>query len=132
MKVSMPALIAAGALFAAGAAFAAAEPPPTPAEISVFQEGSGYVYKTEQDLAVYTYANDPIGQSKCVGPCAKAWPPVEAPADAHKVGDWTPITREGGARQWAYKGKPVYTYSRDTPESFTGDGVGGVWKRINP
>jgi predicted lipoprotein with Yx(FWY)xxD motif len=43
-------------------------------------------------------------------------------------GDWTVIVRDDGGKQWAYKGKPLYTWSKDAkPGDKTGDGVNSVW-----
>ena len=41
--------------------------------------------------------------------------------------------RDDGVRQWAYKGKPLYTWSKDTkPGDASGDGVGGSWHIAAP
>jgi predicted lipoprotein with Yx(FWY)xxD motif len=109
----------------------AASPPSTPPEISVFQEDGAYVFRTSDGLAIYSAASDHKGRSSCFGACARTWPPVLAPRDAAPVADWTPIAR-GGARQWAYKGKPVYTYFRDHGPAANGDGIGGVWRQVKP
>ena len=45
-------------------------------------------------------------------------------------GDWSVVKRDDGSSQWAYKGKPVYTYAKDTAGKATGDGVGGVWHLV--
>jgi predicted lipoprotein with Yx(FWY)xxD motif len=107
-------------------------PPPTPAEISVFIENDRYVFKTNDDLTIYAFAHDKAGHSECTGECEKTWPPVTAPADAHRVGDWTAIARGDLARQWAYKGKPVYTYVRDEPGKTLGAGMDGAWRIVEP
>ena len=44
-----------------------------------------------------------------------------AAADAKASGDWTVVTRDDGSRQWAYKGKPVYTYKADQKAGDLGD-----------
>ncbi|MEO8186844.1 MAG: hypothetical protein ABI580_05700, partial [Burkholderiaceae bacterium] len=42
-------------------------------------------------------------------------------------------TRDDGAKQWAYKGQPLYQWANDKkPGDKTGDGVGGVWKIAKP
>ncbi|MEP7244984.1 MAG: hypothetical protein ABI885_15065, partial [Gammaproteobacteria bacterium] len=64
--------------------------------------------------------------------CAMTWPPVTAPSTASTVGHWKAIERTDKSRQWAYKGKPVYTYARDRPGQITGDGVDGLWHVVNP
>jgi predicted lipoprotein with Yx(FWY)xxD motif len=133
MRLSMSAIVAAAALLSAGAAFAAGEPPPTPTEVSVFAQGDGYVYKNIDGKAIYTNARDAAGRSNCVAASAKAWPPLLAPADARPVGDWTPIRRpDSNSHQWAYKGRPVYTCLNDDETLTSGDGIGGVWKRLVP
>lgn len=39
--------------------------------------------------------------------------------------------RTDGTMQWAYEGKPLYLWTKDTkPGDVTGDGVGGVWHVI--
>jgi len=86
-------------------------------------------------MTLYTFDKDPAnsGKSVCVDQCAKAWPPFMAPADAKAVGDYTVITRSGGAKQWAYKGKPLYTWVKDTkPGDTTGDGFRNVWRVARP
>lgn len=63
---------------------------------------------------LYTFVMDTMkGMSHCTGPCATAWPPFEAASGAKAAGDWSLITREDGAKQWAYKDKPLYTFAKD-------------------
>jgi predicted lipoprotein with Yx(FWY)xxD motif len=107
-------------------------PPPTPAEISVFIENARYIFRTNDDLSIYAYAHDKPGYSMCNGTCANTWPPVTAPADAHRVGDWSAIARRDGSRQWAYKGKPVYTYVHDEAGKALGAGMDGEWQIVEP
>lgn len=62
-----------------------------------------------------TFARDTTpGKSACNGQCATNWPPLAAAADAKDDGQWSVVTRDDGAKMWAYKGKPLYTYVRDT------------------
>ncbi len=79
-------------------------------------------------MTLYTFDKDAGGKSMCNGPCATNWPPLMASGDAKNMGDWTVVTRDDGSKQWAYKGKPVYTWVKDTkPGDKTGDGVNSVW-----
>lgn len=64
-------------------------------------------------MTLYTYDGDAAGKSTCVEACAQAWPPALAPEDAKPFGRWSVITRAGGAKQWAYGGKPLYTSAKD-------------------
>ena len=79
-------------------------------------------------MTLYTFDKDEGGKSMCNGPCAANWPPLMAGADAKASGDWAIVTRDDGAKQWAYKGKPVYLWAKDTkPGDKTGDGFNSVW-----
>jgi predicted lipoprotein with Yx(FWY)xxD motif len=81
-------------------------------------------------MTLYTFDKDSAGAGKsvCNGQCARNWPPYLASADAKAGYDWSIVTRDDGARQWAYKGKPLYFWIKDRkPGDTTGDGVGNVW-----
>jgi predicted lipoprotein with Yx(FWY)xxD motif len=79
-------------------------------------------------MTLYTFDKDAGGKSTCNGPCAANWPPLMAAADAKAGGDWSIVTRDDGAKQWAYRGKPVYLWSKDQkPGDKTGDGFNSVW-----
>ena len=79
-------------------------------------------------MTLYTFDKDAGGKSACNGPCAANWPPLMAGADAKASGDWSIVTRDEGAKQWAYKGKPVYLWVKDQkPGDKTGDGVNSIW-----
>ncbi|UXH77300.1 COG4315 family predicted lipoprotein [Roseateles amylovorans] len=85
------------------------------------------------EMTLYTFDKDTAGKSACNGPCAKNWPPLVAKADDKPAGEWTLITRDDGAKQWAYKGKPLYFWVKDTkPGDRTGDGVNQVWHTAKP
>ena len=56
-----------------------------------------------------------VGMSHCEDDCARMWPPLAAPKSAKAFGDWSVIPRPDGSAQWAYKTKPLYTYSEDRP-----------------
>jgi predicted lipoprotein with Yx(FWY)xxD motif len=107
---------------------------PLPAAISLVQEANDYHFTDDDGGALYTFDRDSAGESACVGQCATRWLPVPASGDAHQVGDWAPIRRNDGSLQWAYKGKPVYTFTGDTnPGQHNGDGADdGAWHWLNP
>jgi predicted lipoprotein with Yx(FWY)xxD motif len=82
-------------------------------------------------MTLYTFDKDAAGSGKstCNGPCATNWPPLLAATDAKSSGDYTIITRDEGARQWAYKGKPLYLWIKDSkPGDRTGDGFNNAWR----
>jgi predicted lipoprotein with Yx(FWY)xxD motif len=79
-------------------------------------------------MTLYVFDKDAGGKSACNGPCAANWPPLAATGDAKDMGDWTVVTRDDGSKQWAYKGKPLYAWAKDTkPGDKTGDGLNNVW-----
>jgi predicted lipoprotein with Yx(FWY)xxD motif len=84
-------------------------------------------------MTLYTFDKDGGGKSACNGPCAENWPPLKAGATDQGAGDYAVITREDGSKQWAYKGKPLYYWAKDTrPGDVSGDGVKGVWHTAKP
>ncbi len=84
-------------------------------------------------MTLYTFDKDAAnsGKSTCNGPCAALWPPMMATASDQPVGAYSIVTRDDGSRQWAYKGKPVYTYKADQKAGDrTGDNFKDVWHII--
>ncbi|MBI3541775.1 MAG: hypothetical protein HY075_00665 [Deltaproteobacteria bacterium] len=83
-------------------------------------------------LSVYTFDNDTAGHSNCSGPCAAAWPPVEAPS-GNLAAPLSVVVRDDGSRQIAFQGKPLYTFARDRqPGDILGDGLHGRWHLVKP
>jgi predicted lipoprotein with Yx(FWY)xxD motif len=95
----------------------------------------GVLVDYSKKMTLYTFDKDPGDGSKsvCNGPCAANWPPLTAAPDAKPAGDYTIITRDDGGKQWAFKGKPLYTWVKDQkPGDKTGDGVNKVWRVAKP
>ena len=91
------------------------------------------VLATPSGATVYTFDKDTVGSGKsaCNGPCAQLWPPVAAQSTDAAGGDWSIVTRDDGSKQWAYKGAPIYTFSKDAkPGDMTGDKYKDVWHVI--
>ena len=64
--------------------------------------------------------------STCYDQCAKNWPPFTADQGGEAKGDWSVLDRKDGAKQWAYKGRPLYTFVRDkTAGQQEGDAFNG-------
>lgn len=117
MKIQLAPLAALATLLLSGAAAQAQE----------LKKADG-VLVDSAGKTVYTYDKDVAGSGKstCAGPCLQNWPAVAAPA---KVAEpYSVITREDGAKQLAYKGKPLYTFVKDAKAGDrTGDNVKDVW-----
>jgi predicted lipoprotein with Yx(FWY)xxD motif len=80
-------------------------------------------------MSIYTFDKDAAGSGKssCNGPCAKMWPPVPLSVEWIES-PYSIVTRDDGSKQLAYKGRPLYQFSRDAkPGDRKGDKMNGVW-----
>ena len=83
-------------------------------------------------MTLYTFDKDAGGKSMCNDDCAKNWPPMMAPAGAKAEGKWSTVKRDDGTMQWAYDGKPLYTFVKDkAPGDKTGDKMKDVWHVVH-
>lgn len=83
-----------------------------------------------QGITLYTFDRDVAGSGKsmCNGDCATKWPPAMVKADDKASGDYSTITRDNGSKQWAFKGKPLYTWPEDQAAGDKyGDNYNKVW-----
>jgi predicted lipoprotein with Yx(FWY)xxD motif len=81
-------------------------------------------------MTVYTFDRDKAysGKSACAGQCEIDWPPVLATAEDEPERPFTIIKRKDGKRQWAYRGKPIYTWPEDQePGDKYGDNKVKLW-----
>jgi predicted lipoprotein with Yx(FWY)xxD motif len=81
-------------------------------------------------MTVYTFDRDKAysGKSACIGQCEIDWPPVLASANDEPERPFTIIKRKDGKRQWAYRGKPLYTWPEDQePGDKYGDNKVKLW-----
>jgi len=89
-----------------------------------------------QGMTLYVFDKDAAssGKSVCNGPCATNWPPLLASEKDQARGDWSVVGRDDGRRQWAYKGRPLYTWSKDQkPGDTSGDGfLNNQWHIARP
>ena len=84
-----------------------------PPDVKIATIGMARVFTTPNNRTLYTSTLDPIGKSVCEGACLKTWRPLLGGAVSQPRGDWTLITRSDKTRQWAFQGKPLYTYIDD-------------------
>ncbi len=86
-------------------------------------------------MTLYTFDKDAAGSGKsmCNGPCATNWPPLFAMDGDTASGDYSIVMRDDGKKQWAFKGKPLYFWVKDTKAGDkTGDGFNNVWRVAKP
>jgi predicted lipoprotein with Yx(FWY)xxD motif len=108
----------------AAPAFAAGEP----ADIKTMDINGQKVLTDAKGMTLYTYDKDTAGVSNCYGKCATAWPPAYVSEGATATGAFTIVQRKDDKPMWAYDGKPLYLWVKDTkPGDTTGDMVGNVW-----
>jgi predicted lipoprotein with Yx(FWY)xxD motif len=108
----------------------AALPAGAPAQVA--NTSIGPVLADARGMTLYTFTKDPPSQSACNGSCAAEWPPLIASPTAVPAGAWSIIVRADGSRQWAYRGKALYTYVKDHPGATDCDGAGGEWYAARP
>jgi predicted lipoprotein with Yx(FWY)xxD motif len=88
----------------------------------------GQVMTTPQGATVYTFDQDQLGKSTCYARCAAEWPPMIAGVGARPYGRMSLVSRDDGQQQWAYDGKPLYTYAEDSMHGdVKGENVENVW-----
>jgi predicted lipoprotein with Yx(FWY)xxD motif len=103
------------------------------APASAADSGKGRILVDAKGMTLYTFDKDAAGKSACNGPCTQNWPPLMATSGA-ATGDWSMIGRDDGSKQWAYRGKPLYAFAKDTkPGDTTGDGfLNNQWHIVHP
>ncbi len=91
----------------------AVPPPAIPPGFRVISTVRGRMLLTDSRYSVYASDNDGPNKSNCIDDCARTWLPIVAPHSAQAQGEWTIVERGLGVRQWAFRKKPLYTYSED-------------------
>ena len=127
MKALATAAPLAAALLAACASLYAADDAPARVSDGALTGPNG--------MTLYVFDKDTAGSGKsvCNGPCATNWPPLMAMASDKASGGYSVITRDDGAKQWAYQGKPLYYWAKDAkPGDRTGDGMINAWHVARP
>ncbi|MGE3476406.1 MAG: hypothetical protein AB7H70_11430 [Rhodospirillaceae bacterium] len=101
-----------------------------PAEFGVVNVATGRMLVNLDGKSVYAWDRDPPNKSVCHDACAREWQPVLAPASGKSQGEWSVVDRAAGVKQWAFRGKPLYTYTGDRkPRSLEGSDVPG-WRNV--
>jgi predicted lipoprotein with Yx(FWY)xxD motif len=112
-----------------------------PLDGAVFPEGisaeeavnaPGWTLVNARRMTLYTLDGDTgAGKATCTATCLETWMPVTAPAVANAVGDFAPLSRADGVRQWTWRGKPLYTYAGDTEAGdVNGEGRDKKWHAV--
>jgi predicted lipoprotein with Yx(FWY)xxD motif len=89
-------------------------PADLPGQFIVQENNNGRQLALANGFTVYSFDGDTPNKSNCNEHCALQWKPILAP----EIGsldrkDWSVVERTSGERQWAYRGKPLYTFTGD-------------------
>ncbi len=121
---------------AASAAVASVHGPTS--QIKILQTPDGPVITNGAGMTLYVFVDDLLtsAPSACVGDCHNDWPPAfarghvrVAPGITGRIGT---VDRFGQGRQLTMDGRPLYTFSGDTPGELRGNGIGNVWWAMTP
>ncbi|SHF48771.1 Predicted lipoprotein with conserved Yx(FWY)xxD motif [Kaistia soli DSM 19436] len=101
--------------------------------VKIVKTQNGRVLADPKGMTLYTFDKDHMGRSECTLLCAAVWPPLMATKGQKPSDAWTLVKRANGSMQWAYKGRPLYTYRVDMkPGDISGEGVEGEWHIAKP
>jgi predicted lipoprotein with Yx(FWY)xxD motif len=104
--------------------------PDVPPELAMVPFRTGHMLTTNKGFSVYSFDADAAGKLGCTGKCLDDWKPVAAPHTAKSRGEWSIVERSPGIFQWAFRGKPLYTYAEEKrTRSMTGSDVPG-WHNV--
>ncbi len=125
-------LVAVSCLFESRPARAASADIPMATPPGVTLQGTRY--GDSKGMTLYTSDKDvQPGKSNCTEDCVKTWSPVTAPANTRPSGNWSVALRADGMRQWAFKGKPTYTFTGDKQvgDAKGNEADGGSWHALS-
>jgi predicted lipoprotein with Yx(FWY)xxD motif len=118
-----------------------AEKPP-PAVVAVATAPFGPKMVDGSGRTLYVFSLDAPGTSRCVGACARTWPPARSLGGKPQPGPGVAspavgnIQRPDASEQMTFNGRPLYYYSGDTsPGQSNGHGrseFGGAWSAQPP
>jgi predicted lipoprotein with Yx(FWY)xxD motif len=106
--------------------------------VRIVQTSGGPVIANSAGMTLYVFVNDLLttAPSACIGDCRNDWPPAIAHGKVHVAPDITgrigTVERFGQGHQLTMDGRPLYTFSGDSPDQIRGNGVGNLWWAMTP
>jgi predicted lipoprotein with Yx(FWY)xxD motif len=92
----------------------------------------GAIVATKAHLALYAWNRERDGKVRCIGACAKQWPPLTVSKGtmlarhvAGVMGTFGQVMRPDGSHQVTLNHRPLYTYVGDTATKILCNGVDG-------
>ena len=105
----------------------------TPGNVALVQTDNDWRYvHFPSNLRLYVFDGDAPNKSNCNEGCWGAWQPLSVTGNETPGGDWTIFARDDGTKQWAYKGRPVYSRFHDSVQEPIGNGIDGNWHFVEP
>ncbi len=96
-----------------GGRVAMGPPALVPPTFSVVSTINGRLLLTNKGVSVFVSDADRPGKSSCNEKCLLSWKPIVAPQFAESEGEWSVFERSPGVKQWAFRGRPLYTFAED-------------------
>lgn len=92
----------------------------------------GWALVNARRMTLYARDGDTgAGKTTCAATCLETWMPLAAAEVANTMGDFAPLSRADGVRQWTYRGRPLYFYAGDAePGDVTGEGKDQKWHAV--
>lgn len=118
----------------------AATPAATGTRVKTVGSKYGTVLADARGEALYLFAKEKSGRSRCYGACAKVWPPVLTKGRP-RAGKGSrsrllgTTRRRNGKLQVTYAGRPLYYFEGDSPGKILCQNVsefGGRWLVVRP
>ena len=107
-----------------------APPPNVPPGFVVETTALGRMILTTGRMSIFSYDKDTPQRAACTGQCEQIFVPMLAPASAMPKGEWSTLERAPGVKQWAFRGKRLYSYAPDFGrQSLVGTDVPG-WSAV--
>ena len=101
-----------------------------PSQFKVNVTHAGRMLTLDNNYAVYVFDGDTAKKFGCTGACLEKFSPVLAPERIRAQGDWSIVERSPGVKQWAYRGRPTYSYNLEGKRpSFEGSDEPG-WHNV--
>jgi predicted lipoprotein with Yx(FWY)xxD motif len=107
-------------------------------EVQIVDTQSGPLIANGAGMTLYVFVDDLLtgAPSACVGDCRNDWTPELARGRLRVARGITgrigTVERFGQGRQLTMDGRPLYTFSGDTPGEIRGNGVGDLWWAMTP
>lgn len=105
--------------------------PPPPVSVREAIDLDALLLVDGQGRTLYRYVGDmeDIADACATPACADRFTPLNAPELARASGRFSPLTRRDGITQWAFDGKPLFTFDDDLdPGTVRGMGLSARWE----